>query len=312
MQVSSSTFRGDNRLPRKVSGLVHNTVNGVDVYDEWSGHYDPKHRLPSMRAPNMAPNGKVDSQWERKKNEAINLSAYIQDQPLAKHFPAMSEGAQGTPEEKRVTNCYALASGFSVVNTPNAAPDQIYSRLRLQPGYLSGDNSIAEGQSSFTCDDLVRLTMMDCNQDDPNKCIIDYELGQPGKPFRRRDKMPPKGYIPMGLYVDSSGNLRDYHYALQTKQGWIVHKPGSQRILNVDAKGFYETDLTRFDLNFQKDPNSEESGYNYKFCNIIYRRIDEDDKRDKRFNKFAEERGQQLKYSPARLYENEKVWESQK
>lgn len=159
---------------------------------------------------------------------------------------------------RKNNNCYAFA--FDHLN-PGATD-------KLQPGELSGMPPLEDDQ--YTCEALNNRVLTD----------------NPGTKLSSSGQCLP-GYRAVALFVDNTGENRDYHFYRQmdncTTDGDLpgeqvpcvpgqtvwAHKPGSRKVSFIDDSGQVITDPRMADRDYVNG-GDEMSAFNYdKFCTFF-------------------------------------------
>jgi hypothetical protein len=154
-------------------------------------------------------------------------------------------------------NCYAFAFDHLKLGATD----------KLQPGELSGLQPLNDDE--YTCSALNARVL----QDNPGVMLSSSPQCQPG-------------YRAVALFIDNTGEHRDYHFYRQMKRcagntpsqsnepcapghdKW-AHKPGSKRVTFVDDAGNEITDPRLADRDYVND-GDELAAFNYdQFCSFF-------------------------------------------
>lgn len=149
---------------------------------------------------------------------------------------------------KKNNNCYAFAFDHLAPNADH----------KLQPGQLSGMPALTDDE--YSCPALTERVLAD----NPGVRVI--ANGQECRPGERQ----------VALFLDNTGENRDYHFYRRMDSGRWAHKPGSLAVSWVDDAGNVIRDPLVADRDYVND-GEETSGYNYdqfctKFCVPIIER----------------------------------------
>lgn len=154
-------------------------------------------------------------------------------------------------QNRENNNCYAFAFDHLKVGALD----------KLQPGELSGLQPLNDDE--YTCSALSARVL----QDNPGVTRSSSPHCQPG-------------YRAVALFIDNTGEHRDYHFYRQMScaesgehcvpglDKW-AHKPGSKRVTFVDDSGKEITDPRLADRDYVND-GDELSAFNYdEFCTFF-------------------------------------------
>ncbi len=144
-------------------------------------------------------------------------------------------------------NCFAYA--FDVIDMPACKDDKCKFPFH-QPGYKAGHPRFSDDGKKYCGDLLMRL-------------FADM-------PFLKKTTFTtqcPPGHSKIALVIDPQN---DYHFYRQDSNGLWSHKPGGQKVTNLDSEGklIYNPELCSRDYRTREAPKKDELNYSV-FCSFL-------------------------------------------
>lgn len=125
-----------------------------------------------------------------------------------------------------------------------------HRKTKMYPGEHSNLPRVKQTMNTYTCDVFENRLFLDI----PNMFVSNYE-----------DKCPCD-YYKIALVLDNDNNNKDFHFYREDADGLWSHKPGSNKVIRVDASDNIIKNPFTADRDYSKKYNN---GYNYATkCNF--------------------------------------------